>query len=483
MNAFASAAEVAGKIADGKLKALDILDLYISRIELFDPQLNAVVVRDFERARSRAAEADAAFARGEVWGPLHGVPVTVKESFDVAGLPTTWGVPGLRGNVAASNSAMVQSLVDAGAIVMGKTNVPYMISDWQTVNEIYGATSNPWDTARTPGGSSGGSAAAVAAGLTGFDIGSDIGGSIRNPAHYCGLFSHKPSFGVVPQAGHAPKAGLPPQDMLVCGPLARSAEDLALALEVIAGPEPEDRAGFRVDLPAPRKNVLSDYRVAVMLESPLCAVDKGVSDVLSAYVGKLAGAGVTVDETAWPDIDFQRAQTLFMTLLRAATGAAATAGEFETLAADAARLAPDDDSYEARMLRASVMSHREWFALHEERKRIRDAWAAFFADYDLLLCPIAVTTAYLHDPLTPRYARKVNVNGTPQSFRDQFLWAGFASLAYLPATIAPAGLAHDGLPVGIQIIGANLRDRETIDFARLAAKYAGGATPPPAFAG
>jgi len=194
---FRSARQLAAGVRKKEIGCLELLDLYLTRIERYDGAINAVVVRDFERARRRARAADRALAKGDVWGPLHGVPITVKESYDVAGLPTTWGLPSLRDHVAAENALAVDRLVGAGAVLFGKTNVPLYLADWQSFNAIYGTTNNPWDLARAPGGSSGGSAAALAAGLTGLEAGSDIGSSIRNPAHFCGVFGHKPSWGIV----------------------------------------------------------------------------------------------------------------------------------------------------------------------------------------------------------------------------------------------------------------------------------------------
>ena len=476
-----SARETAARIASGEVSCTEVLEAYLDRIARFNPELNAIVAPDFQRARERAAAADAALAAGENWGPLHGVPVTLKESFDVAGLPTTWGDPGLRNNVPAKNSAVAQTLLDAGAVIMGKTNIPWMISDWQTFNDVYGETKNPWDLARSPGGSSGGAAAAVAAGLSAFDVGSDIGSSIRNPSHYCGIYGHKPSFGIVPQAGHAPRADEPPVDINVLGPLARSPEDLEFALDILARPEGEDATGWRLELPAPRKTRLSDFKVAVMLDSPVAATDSSIVSALERCAGQLADAGVTVDFKARPDIDFARAHKLFMSMLRSAMAAADDDELHEAHVKAAEALADDDDSYGAMMTRAAAWSHQKWFHAHKERNLIRERWAEFFRDYDLMLTPVAATAAYIRDIETPRQVRKIVVNGKEEFFRDQFFWAGPASLSYLPATVAPAGQTESGLPVGVQIIGPYLRDRETIDFARLMRDLIGGATPPPGY--
>ena len=254
--AFRSAAALGAAIRERKIGCRELLEHYLKRVERYNPALNAIIVTDFARARRRADEADAALVRGKGWGPLHGLPMTVKESFDVVGLPTTWGLTELRGSTAAANALAVDRLLGAGAIIFGKTNVPVLLADSQSYNPVYGTTNNPWDPSLTPGGSSGGAAAALAAGLTGLELGSDIGGSIRNPAHYCGVWGHKPTWGIAPPRGQALYGNVAASDISVIGPLARSAEDLALALDIVAGPDPIEAEGWRLDLAAPRGTAL-----------------------------------------------------------------------------------------------------------------------------------------------------------------------------------------------------------------------------------
>src|SRR5438445_10880968 len=286
---FRSARQLAAAIRKKKIGALELLDLYIARVEKYDDALNAVVVRDFARARTRARAADRALARRAAWGPLHGVPMTIKESYDVAGLPTTWGVPDYKPNVATRNAVGVDRLLGAGAVLFGKTNVPLFLADWQSFNAIYGTTNNPWDVTRSPGGSSGGSAAALAAGLTGLEAGSDIGSSIRNPAHFCGVYGHKPTWGIVPRTGQALPWQKAPVDIDVVGPLARSAADLDLALSVMAGPEAIEAAGWQLRLQPPKQKRLRDFKVALMLDAPGIPVGRTVRDRLRAladFLGK-----------------------------------------------------------------------------------------------------------------------------------------------------------------------------------------------------
>src|SRR5579864_8995956 len=301
--AFASATGLAGEIRDRRIGCLELLDFFLERAGRYNPALNAIVAWQIEKARERARAADAALAKGEVWGPLHGVPMTVKESFNVAGLPSTWGNPPWKDNIAAGNAVLVDRLLAAGAVIFGKTNVPLMLQDAQSYNGVYGTTNNPWDRARGPGGSSGGEGAALAAGLSALGAGSDIAGSLRNPAHYCGIFAHKPSGGLIPTRGHSPTGALTPTDISVVGPMARHAEDLALALRFLAGPDGPTQAAWRVELPPPWQRRLGNFRVAVWTQSPLCEIDASVSERFAAAIAALTGAGATVDTEARPPID------------------------------------------------------------------------------------------------------------------------------------------------------------------------------------
>ena len=322
---FATATELAAKIRNREIGAVELLDHFLGRVEKYNPQLNAIIWMDEEGARARAKAADAALARGENWGPLHGLPMTIKESFNIAGSPTTWGRPDHKDNIADSNALYVDRLLGAGANIFGKTNVPINLADWQSFNEIYGTTNNPWDLKLTPGGSSGGSAAALAAGLTGLDAGSDIGASIRNPAHYCGVFGHKPTYGIVPGDGQALPGVFGDSDIAVVGPLARSAEDLALSLDIVAGPNRITATAWQLNLPAPRKTALKDFKVAVMLSDPAAEVEQSYQDCLQGVADALAKAGATVSDSARPDIDTARAFELYILLLRAAASRSATA--------------------------------------------------------------------------------------------------------------------------------------------------------------
>ena len=478
---FRSATQLAAMIRKRTIGCLELLDLYLARVAKYDGALNAVVVRDFDRARTRARAADRALARREAWGPLHGVPMTVKESYDVAGLPTTWGVPAYKNNVAAKNALAVDRLLGAGAVLFGKTNVPLYLADWQTFNAIYGTTNNPWDTTRAPGGSSGGAAAALAAGLTALEAGSDIGSSIRNPAHFCGVYGQKPTWGIVPRDGQALPWQTAPVDIDVVGPLARSADDLAVALAIMAGPDAIEAAGWHLRLLPPRQTRLRDFKVALMLDAPGFPVDREVQDRLAALGDFLRRRKAKVDERARPAIDAAEAFRVYVRLLRAATSDRQSDADFARNVEIARALAPDDESYYARATRAAVLSHRDWLAANEARHRMRRAWAEFFTTYDLLLCPVAGTAAFPHDQQGERHERTLTVNGRRVPVTDHLFWVGYTGASYLPSTAAPCGFTPAGLPVGVQIVGPQYGDLSCLAFARLLEREFQAFVPPPGY--
>ena len=480
--AFASATQLAGEIRDRRIGCLELLEHFVARAERHNPALNIVVAWQLDKARARARAADAALARGELWGPLHGIPMTVKESYSVAGLPTTWGHPALKNNIAAENAVAIDRLLGAGAVIYGKSNVPLMLQDSQSYNEVYGTTNNPWDVARGPGGSSGGEGAALAAGFSALGAGSDIAGSLRNPAHYCGVYGHKPTWGLIPTRGHSPSGALTPTDISVVGPMARHAEDLELAMRVLAGPDALQQAAWRVELAPPRHRKLADFRVGVWMDSPLCEIDASVRSRMDAAIEAIGRAGGKVEREVHPALDDEEHDRLFMLILRAATASRLSDADYKAQEAFAATISPDDRSFNAAAARGAVVSHRGWGVANEARTKLRFAWREFFQSYDVLLAPIAATAAFPHDHSPDRDARMVLVNGKPKPYGEQRFWSGPAALSYLPATATPIGLTAEGLPVGIQVIGAEGEDLTTIEFARLLAAEIGGFTPPPAFA-
>ena len=462
---FASATDLARLIKAREISSVELLEHYFRRVDAHNGPINAVIAQNREEALASAKAVDAALARGEDWGPLHGVPTTVKESYDVAGYNTTWGIVEMKNNLARQDALAIRRLKGAGAVIFGKTNVPLRLADFQSYNDIYGTTNNPWDKGRTPGGSSGGSAAALAAGLTGLEAGSDIGGSIRNPAHFCGVFGHKPTWNLLPPRGHAMPGVLTPADISVIGPLARSARDLETALLVMAGPDEIQSRGYTLALRRLGKPV-SALRVAVWSDDPVAPVSKAVRGRVEAVAQALRDAGATVDESARPEFSSRASHATFQFLLQATMSSRIPDADFDSLRQAVAGLADDDSSDRANTLRAQAASFRDWSRHNEARTHMRWAWHEFFNRYDILLTPIMPTSAFPHDH-RPFGQRTIDVDGVKRPYFEQVFWAGLAGVSYLPATIIPTGPDAQGLPIGVQIIGPEYGDLATIEVAQI----------------
>jgi amidase len=475
-----STRDLVAALAARELSATELLEATIARIERLDGSLNAVPVRDFERARAAASAADDTLARGER-RPLLGIPMTVKESFNVAGLPTTWGFPWSANWRATEDAVAIARLKAAGAVIAGKTNVPFGLGDWQAYNDVYGTTNNPWDRTRSPGGSSGGSAASLAAGYVSLDIGSDIGGSLRAPAHFCGVFSHKPTYGLLPIGGHAPPGvefGSPP-DLAVIGPLARSAGDLALALDILAGPDAEDAKAYHLALPPPRHAGAADYRILVLDAHPDFPTSAAVRAALERVAAELSKAGASVARSTELLPDPARNARTFSAMLFAAMAARWPADIIARMQTAAAALEPGDDSLAAARTRGAVLSHSAWMMLDGERNAERARWRELFRSFDVVVAPAMPTEAFPHDHSANFDARRIDVDGTSRVYADQVVWAGLPTLPGLPATTVPIERSAQGLPVGVQIIGAHFDDRTTIAFAGILESIFGGFVAPP----
>lgn len=460
---FLSATRLAELTRARRIGCLELLDHYIARVERLDPRINAVVVRDFDRARERARAMDSQADRS---APLFGVPMTVKESFDIAGLPTTRGHLAAKDRPVTASALPVVRLESAGAVVFGKTNVPVDLADWQSYNPVYGATSNPWNTAHTPGGSSGGSAAALAAGLAALEIGSDIGGSIRVPAHYCGVFGHKSTWGLCPNFGDPATSSAAQTDISVIGPMARSAEDLDAALSVLARRDPGESA-LQLVLPPPRAATPRGLRVALWSHEPGHATDPEITTRLEALADTLEREGAQVSRTARPAFDPTEAYHLYLKLLAAAWSARLSDQALAARRQAAAGLQPDDMSADAIMFRHTEMTHRTWLMLNEQRAKYRRAWTTFFQDWDVLLCPPIATAALPHMPHGETSERQFTVAGRVIPYNDMLFWPGLTGGYHLPATVAPIGRTAAGLPMGVQIVGPLDGDRTTIAVAKL----------------
>lgn len=447
----------------------------LERIARINPRINAVIATDGEAALAAARDADRALDAGRWLGPLHGIPMTIKDAFEVAGMPASCGSPSLADHVPARDAAAVARLRRAGAIILGKTNVPLYCGDFQSYNRLHGVTANPWDPARTPGGSSGGAAAALAAGLTPAELGSDIGGSLRNPAHFCGVYSHKPTWGLVPMRGHIPPppGTLSEPELAVAGPMARHAEDLDLLLRLLCDDHGASDGGRRVTLPPPAPV----RRVRLWLDDPACPLAGSLRDCYARLPEALAADGVEVVEGPPAGIRLSDDFDLFMRLLAAVIGGGLPPTVYRQMQwlARWARLARrDDPTTLPGYARAATVDHRQWLRLRERRLRRRAQWDAAFSDCDLLLMPVAPCTAFAHQHEGNLFSRRLDVDGAPRRYVEMMAWISPPTIADLPVTTAPLGLV-DGLPVGIQIVAPRGHDRTAIAFAAQLARR----LPPP----
>jgi amidase len=480
---FKTATELSSALAAKQVSAVELAQDAIQRIERHDGKINAVCVRDFERGLDAARAADAARGRGET-GALLGLPLTVKESYNIAGLPTTWGFPPQKDFVPSEDALSVSRVKAAGGVILGKTNVPLGLGDWQSYNDIYGTTNNPYDLGRTPGGSSGGSAAALAAGYGSLSLGSDIGGSLRVPAFHCGVYAHKPTFALAPTRGHTPPP-VPPlpldRDMAVIGPLARCAADLSLLLDVIAGPDPiEAGIAYKLALPPPRHRELKDFRVLLIDGDPVMPTAKSVRGAIAKLAANLGKAGVKIERQSPLLPDFAASTRLYMRMLMSFLGAFFPPENYAGAKAAAATLA-DDLSLPAERLRGIALSHRDWVIDEGGRAGLRAQWRELFKSFDAVICPIMPTPAYPHDHSEGQEARRIDIDGKAYVYPDQLSWPGIATLPGLPATAVPIGFSPEGLPVGVQIVGPWLEDRTPLKLAELIEREFGGFVPPPMF--
>lgn len=480
---YRSAFGLAQDIKAGKLSAVEVLEFFLARVDKHNAEINVVVAQDRERARQRAKEADSAVAAGENWGPLHGVPMTIKDAWCTEGLVTVGGNPQYKELMPTKNAIPVQRLVDAGAIVFGKTNVPFMSADLQSFNDVYGVSNNPWNTDRTCGGSSGGAAAAIAAGLTPLEIGSDIGGSIRTPSHFNGVFGHKCSYSLISMHGHLPpgESVVSEADLSCAGPIANCVDDLEQALNLLAGPNPEVNSTARIELTKPSFNDIDKLRVAVWSDDPFCNVESPIAEHIEAAAQTLERLGAQVDRSSRPNIDPQANHLNYVMLLMSVMGSdmpdqVRAAAKEMVAAAD-----PDDMSEPLLQMRGIALDHRSWLSQNERRMRARKAWELFFREFDVLLCPCAHVPAFPHDHNPDMQSRRLSVNGVERPYTDIMKWAGLTLNAYLPVTAVPLGTTTDGLPVGMQIASRFGGDRTTLAVARILETHHRSFVPPPGY--
>ncbi|WP_375177026.1 amidase [Marinobacter mobilis] len=471
---YRPAHELATELKSGTLSSVELTRSLLQRINSHNTRLNAFTFLNEQAALDAAARADELLQSGITPGPLHGLPMTVKDTWEVAGMPCTAGAPRLREHHPQQSATAIQRLKDAGAIIIGKSNVPLYASDLQSYNKLIGVTNNPHDSRHTPGGSSGGAAAALAAGMTPLEVGSDLAGSIRTPAHFCGVFGHKPSRALVSMRGHipGPPGALSEPDLVVGGPMARNSDDLDLLLNVIAGPNRQEARSWTLDMEPTSLTALSQTRVGHWFEDAACPIDDELASGYRDLAARIANTGARVSQASHPLLSLERIMPAYFTLLGGLMGASLKPAQRRQML-----LASHLDPIISRLTAMTVgsgqyghganLSYREWLIWNEKREKMRAQIESLFNDCDVLLTPVTPTSAIPHDHSQPVFKRRITVNGEARPYLDQFCWIALATLLGLPATSVPVGRTANGLPYNVQVIGAPGKDLTTIGFARL----------------
>lgn len=471
---YQSAHDLLKQLEAGTLTSEALTTALLERIREHNPTINAVVTLDEQKALANARRADEERAASSVRGPLHGLPLTLKDTWEVAGMTCTAGAPPLKDHKPNRHADVVQRLEDAGAIILGKTNVPIYATDLQSYNKLFGVTNNPHNLAHTPGGSSGGAAAALAAGMTPLEVGSDLAGSIRTPAHFCGVFGHKPTRSLVSFRGHIPG---PPgtqsrPDLVEGGPMARSAGDLELLMSVIAGPRPAEERSWSLAMAPSELNNLDQARVGLWLEDPLCPIEQELTEGYQNLGNALSERGALVTEARHPLLSLEHILPVYFNLLGALLSTSLKPAQRRQMKW-IARLEPwlkflgPMTPFIGEYGRGVNQPVYQWMAWSEMREKMRAEIESLFQDVDVLLTPVTPTTAIRHDHSHPVFKRRITVAGQPRAYMDQFCWIAFATLLGLPATSVPIGRTREGLPFNVQVIGAPGMDLTTIGFAGL----------------
>ena len=483
---YQPAHELLRQLENGALTSEQLAQALLARIRDQNPAINAVVTLDENRVLEQAREADRQRANNQELGPLHGLPLTLKDTWEVAGMTCTAGAPALKNHRPERHADVVRRLEDAGAIILGKTNIPIYATDLQSYNKLFGVTNNPYDATRTPGGSSGGAAAALAAGFTPLEVGSDLAGSIRIPAHFCGVFGHKPSRSLVSFRGHIPgPPGTQSQpDLAEGGPMARNARDLALLLNVIAGPRPAEGRSWTLTMEPTRLEKLDQARVALWLDDSLCPVEDELVEGYRNLGKNLEDRGALVAETDHPLLSLEHILPVYFNLLGSLIGTSLKPAQRRQMKWIALlerwlHLLGPITPYIGEYARGVNQRIYEWMQWSEVREKMRAEIETLFEDFDVLLAPITPTAAIHHDHSQPVFKRRISVAGKPRAYMDQFCWIALATLLGLPATSVPIGRTKEGLPYNVQVIGAPGMDLTTIRFGELLEEHRlAGFTPP-----
>ena len=472
--------QLISKINNKEISSQELLEIQLEHISEHNASINAVITINEDLALKKAIEADEAMQKGENWGPLHGLPITMKDAYEVKDIISTGGSVKWKDHIPASNAVVADRLQQAGAIVFGKTNVPLLSGDWQSYNELYGVTNNPWNTHKTPGGSSGGSAAAVSMGFSSLEVGSDIGGSVRVPAHFCGVYGLKPSYGLIPLLGHLPPPPgiLSHQDTLsVAGPIARSPKDIQIALSVLAGTSPLEQKGWKLDLPPARHQKIKDFRVAIWPNDPFCNVENAISDAIEGFANQIGKLGATVQETN-PGVSLQMNDDIYWNMSMPIIASGFPKSTLEKMKEFLRNSDPNDTNLRVRHARAALLKHKSWLSFNERRLHIKAMWEEFFASFDVLICPVVFTTAFDHNHEPDMYNRTITVDGVDRKYFELTVWPSVATLPQLPSLAIPIGQNAEGLPIGVQVIGPYLEDYTPIAFAQAIEGLCSGYTPP-----
>ena len=473
---FGDAVDAARAIRAGRISSRELTEYCFARIARLNPAINAFVTLNEEAALLRARAADEALARGAPWGALHGVPIVMKDLRMTAGLRTTFGSKRYENFVPSDNDVVMQRLLDAGVVLLGKTNTPEFGADHQTFNAVAGTTNNPWDFSRSPGGSTGGGAAALACGLGFLELGNDLGGSVRNPAHFCGVYGHKPSFDLVPRDGpRLPDAVLAtPDNQWVNGPLARSARDLQFALDLVAGPAGDTALAYRLAAPKPRATRLKDFRLGFVLSDPFCPTSAEVRVLLERLIERLGSAGVALQK-GWPaGFDLQETSDNWFFLAVNSWFA-----RDEDIRKRVDSLREVDDYYVRKIVEALPASYHQWRLRDGGRLKARSMWQDYFRDVDAFLMPVQFCAAFPHVQNKNVWERFIPTPEGPRMYLEIGRWGSVAIYSGLPASVAPIGRTGGGLPVGVQILGPFLEDSTAIQVAALLEDVVGGFAPPP----